>query len=83
MDRIIKNLTKYQQKSKITNERQLILKDFLEKLNLDRKPPFQQLSPARLGMMMRYMTVSQMKEFYGKCKNANNFSKFFFWSFKK
>jgi len=83
---LLKNrLEKYQpkQKSKITSERQLVIKEFLEKLNLDRKPPYKPLTPARIGMMMRFMTTSQMKIFLADCKYANNFSKYYWWSFKK
>jgi len=65
-------------KSKITNERQLIMKEFLDRLNAERGkyPP---IKPARLGVMCRYMDTSQMKQFLGECKYANNFSKFFWW----
>ena len=69
-------------KSSITNERQLILKEFLDRLNAERKPPYPPLKPARLGVMMRFMTTSQMKQFLGECNYAKSFSKFFFWSFK-
>ena len=77
------DLSKYKiQKSKITNERQLILKEFLDRLNADRKdyPP---IKPARLGMMMRFMTVGQMKQFYAELNYCKNFSKSFWFRFKK
>ena len=78
------NLSQYKIKqSKITSERQLILKEFLDRLNQDRKPPYLPIVPARLGKMMQFMTVSQMKQFLGECKYAKNFSKYFWWSFKK
>lgn len=69
-------------KTNITSERQLILKDFLDTLNIYRKPPYKPLTPARLGNMMRFMTISQMKQFYSECKQANHFSKYFWWKFK-
>jgi hypothetical protein len=77
------DLSQYKiKKSTITNERQLIMKEFLDILNADRKdyPP---LRPSRLGVMFRHTTTSQMKQFMGECKYAKNFSKFFWWSFKK
>ena len=79
------DLTQYKipNQTKITNERQLVLKEFLDILNAERKPPYKPLSPARLGMMMRFMTTSQMKTFLADCKYSNNFSKYFWWSFKK
>lgn len=67
----------------ITNERQLILRDFLDRLNSDRKPPYKPLQAPRLGKMMQYMSVSEMKQFYANCADAKNFSAFFFWSFKQ
>ena len=77
------DLSKYQlpKKSKITSERALILKDFLDRLNADRKdyPP---IKPARLGMLLRFCNNSQLKQFYGMCKNAKHFSKFFWWKLK-
>lgn len=67
-------------KSKITNERQLVMKDFLDRLNPPRiASGYRNLSPGRLGMMMRHMTTSQMKVFYGECKYANDFSKYFWY----
>lgn len=67
-------------KSKITSERQLVIKDFLDQLNPPRiasgYPPLQ---PARLGMMLRFMDTSQLKTFYGECKFGQNFSKTFWW----
>lgn len=84
MELLKEKLNKYQppKKSNITNERQLIIKEFLDRLNADRKPPFKPLTPARIGIMMRFMTTSQMKQFYGECNYAKHFSKFFWWSFK-
>lgn len=67
----------------ITNERQYVLKQFLDRLNLDRKPPYKPLTPARLGTMLRFVETSAMKQFYDECKDAKNFSKYFWWSFKK
>ncbi len=68
------------QKSKITSERQLVIKDFLDQLNppriaSGRKP----LSPGFVSMKMRFMTTSEMKVFYGECGYAENFSKHWWW----
>lgn len=68
------------EKSKITSERQLILKDFLDQLNPPRiaacmKP----LTPGFLGMKMRHMTTSELKVFFGECRYSQNFSKHWWW----
>lgn len=61
-------------KSKITNERQLVIKDFLERLNPERiSKGMKAISPAFISMKMRFMTVQEMKTFFGEC----NFSKSF------
>ncbi len=75
------DLTNYNpiKKTGITNERQLIIKEFLDRLNPYRKPPFKPLTPARLGMMMRFMTVSQMKQFYSELNYCKHFGKSFWW----
>jgi len=75
------DLSKYQikAKSKINSERQLIIKDFLDRLNQERKPPHKPLTPARLGMLLSLMTVSQMKTFYADCNYAKHFSKYFWY----
>jgi len=68
------------EKSKISNERQLVIKDFIDQLNPPRiarglKP----LSPGFIGMKMRYMSTSELKVFYGECRYAQNFSKHWWW----
>lgn len=77
------DLTKYQlpKKNTITNERQLILKDFLDRLNSDRKD-YSPIKPARLGVMLRFCTNSQLKQFYADCNYAANFSKYFWYKLK-
>jgi hypothetical protein len=79
------DLSKYQipKQQTITNERQLIIKDFLDRLNSEIKPPYKPITPARLGMMLSPCTVSQLKQFYGDCNYAKNFAKYFWWRFKK
>lgn len=65
--------------SKITNERQLLIKDFLERLNAERGKDYKPLTPARVGMLLRFMTIAQLKDFYSECKNAHHFSKYFWY----
>lgn len=79
------NFSKYQIKKPETklNERQALLKEFLDTLNADRKPPYKPLTPARLGMMLRFVKTKDLHAFLADCKYATNFSKYFWYSFKK
>ncbi len=70
-------------KSKITNERQVVIGWFLERLNAERKPPYKPLTAGRLGMMLSCLDTTSLKIFFGECKDAKNFSKYFWWRFKK
>lgn len=80
MERIDLSKYKLPEKSTITNERQLIIKEFLDRLNLDRKPPYKKLTAGFVGMKMSMLSVSQLKEFLANCNYAKNFSKFWWWS---
>ncbi len=79
---LIQSRTQPVQKTKITNERQVVLGDFLEKLNQDRGV-YKPLTAARLGMMMRHMSTSEMKTFYGELKSCQSFSKSFWYKMNK
>jgi hypothetical protein len=70
-------------KSKITNERQVLIRDFLGRLNQERKAPYKPLTPARVGMLLRYCTTSQLKTLWGELNYAKSFSKMFWWKLKK
>lgn len=69
-------------KSKITNQRQEVVKEFLDILNSQRGGQFKPLTPARLGVMFRFMSTGELIAFLANCKDAKNFSSFFWWSFK-
>ena len=69
--------------SKIRNERQLVLKDFLDKLNRDReRSGFKPYTPAYLGMKLAHLTLEDMYFFLSECRHAKNFSKYFHWALK-
>lgn len=68
------------EKTKITNERQFIIKEFLERLNADRKPPYKPLTAGFVASKMSMLSLSQLKMFLGDCKYAKNFSKYWWWS---
>lgn len=80
------DFSKYQPKppvkSKISNERQEILKEFLTILNSAVKPPYKPMTPARLGMMLAPVKTKELYVFLADCKYASNFSKYFWYSFK-
>jgi hypothetical protein len=76
------DITKYQNKSSISSERQLVIGEFLERLNQDRKPPYKPLTAGFIASKMSLMTTSELKTFLADCKYAKNFSSFWWWSLK-
>lgn len=77
------DLSKYKiKKTKITNERQMWVGKFLERINSERSPIYKPITPARMGMLLSQMTTSQLKMFYGDCNDAKHFSKYFWWKIK-
>ena len=61
--------------NKITNERQLVIKDFLDRLNLERgnrKP----LTPGFIASKMSMLSTRELKAFYKDCERAKHFSKY-------
>ncbi|NCB14334.1 MAG: hypothetical protein EOM78_22345 [Erysipelotrichia bacterium] len=70
---------KYQQKSKITSERQLILRDFIDKLNSERGkyPP---VNPKLIAIKLSYLKTEELKVFYSLCKEAKHFSRYFWFA---
>lgn len=76
------------QESKITNERQEILKMFLDRLNIGRgegsKYPL--LAPGRIAKKFKeagLKTNGELRQFYGSCNDSKNFSAYFWWSLDK
>ena len=67
----------------ITNERQLILKDFLDILNPARKSTgYKPLTGAGIGVKLAHMSNQDLKWFYKKCCNAKSFGGCFWGSLK-
>ncbi len=69
-------------KTSITNERQLIIQDFVTAINRERKPPYKTVSAPRIATMLSFMTVSQLKIFFSELKNSKSFSKTFWYRMK-
>lgn len=79
----LKNRVGAKDTSKLTNKRQYWIKQFLEALNAQIQPPYKPMTPARLGMMLRFVKTEDLGRFFGECKDANHFSKYFWYRFKK
>ncbi len=62
-----------QPRSKITNQRQELIKKFLDRLNEDRDgSKYKKISPAFVGVKMSFMSESELHRFYGYCNDAKN-----------
>ena len=81
MDKITIDISRFKVKSKITNERQLVIKDFLDKLNLDRGT-YKPLTARAVAIKLSHLSLDELKGFYGQCKNAKHFGKYFWWSLR-
>jgi len=68
---------------KITNRRQLLVKEFTDTINEQNVADgYRKLSPAFVNKKMAHLSTSDMDIFLSQCKRANNFSKFWWWSLK-
>lgn len=69
--------------SKITNSRQLIIKDFLDILNPQRESAgYKPLSPQMLAVKLGHVSTEDLQMFYGQCRGAQNFTKYFWYKLK-
>ena len=64
----------------ITNERQLLIKDFLDKINAERKgTKYKQLTARAVAIKLSHLSSFDLKYFYKKCDSyKESFSKCFF-----
>lgn len=70
-------------KKKTISERAEVIGMFLEKLNGERGS-FPPLKAGRVAMMLAPIkSAKDLRAFYGECMNATNFSKYYWWRFKK
>ena len=64
---------------KITNHRQLIIKDFTDALNSERKgTKYKQLTPRGVAVLVGHLSEFDLKYFFKQCYNSNSFLKMFF-----
>lgn len=70
-----------EKKSKITNKRQELIKEFADRLNADRvSSGRKELSPKFYAVKLSTMTTDQLYGFLGDCKQAKNFSSYWWWN---
>ena len=68
-------------KSKITNQRQEVLKMFVDRLNAERTGKYKPLPAAFYAVKMSMLSVQDLREFYGYCSESKNFSACWWGSF--
>ncbi len=71
------------QKDKITNERQAVIKEFLERLNADRDGvQYKKLAPSFVAVKLSHLNLQDLYYFLRVCRDAKHFSKYFWYSLK-
>lgn len=77
MKKIEFNIERYQEKkTTITNQRQEVVKQFVDILNEDRvKNGYKTLSSRFYAIRMSAMSLDQLRAFYGYCREGKSFSK--------
>lgn len=72
----------------ITNERQLLLKNFLDvkvdgiQLYDNKTKELRPIKPHELGIQLAHIPTEDLYAFFRQCEQAKNFSKYFWWSLK-
>lgn len=74
---------KVSEKDKITNERQAVVKEFVERINEDRDGvKFKKLPPSAIAVKLSHLNMFDLKYFLASCKVSKNFSSCFWYSLK-
>ena len=74
---------KVSEKDKITNERQAVLKEFVEAVNADRDGiKYKKLPPSAIAVKLSHLNMFDLKYFLASCKEAKSFSSHFWYSLK-
>jgi len=79
------NINRYKvERSKITNSRQSIIQQFLERINKEREgTKFKQMTPRGVAMKLAHVQTSDLYGFYKTCENyKGDFSRCFFGALK-
>ncbi len=85
VSRVIPNYKqrKLTENDKITNERQLVIKEFLERLNSERDGvKFKKLSPAAVAVKLGHLNLQDLYFFLSVCKKAKSFGSTFWYLLK-
>jgi len=70
--------------SKITNERQAIVKEFLDTLNLGREgTKYVKIWPKRLAARLGGIKTKDLYVLMSKCKDSKEFGQYFWWATRK
>lgn len=70
-------------KTKISNERQYVLSMFVEEINKARQSTkYKPLPPSAIAVKLSHIKTKELYEFYSVCKDANCFSKKFWFELK-
>lgn len=76
------NISKYQTKKTLLNERQTLIKVFLDELNKDRGK-YPTLKASRVAMMLAPIKTKDLYSFLADCRYAKCFGSFYWSRFKK
>lgn len=64
-----------------TSKRGDIVQRFLDRLKIDwNADKYGELKFVRINVRLRFMSVTDLYQFYGTCDEAKNFSKYFWWA---
>lgn len=66
--------------TKITNQRQYWVKQFVDTLNSYVTPPYKPVNPKRIAVLLSPIKTENLGMFYGECNYSKHFAKFFYWS---
>ena len=79
------DLTSYKlpNKSKINNERALILSDFVAKINMEREGTmFKKVTGQQIAVKLAHLSLQDLYYLFGMCLKGKSFGKVFFGSLK-
>jgi hypothetical protein len=82
MEKISFDISKFtnREPSKIKSQRAEVLKMFVDRLNAERTGKCKPLPASFYAVKMSMLSVQDLREFYGYCDEAQNFSKTWWWS---
>lgn len=71
------------EKDKITNERQSVIKQFVERLNTERRgTKYPELAPSAVAVKLSHLSLQDLYFLLKRANQAKSFSSYFWWSIK-